>query len=57
VTKQANSKIPEVLLKSERELLHNWMEQQHSATTRRFDLQAQSAEFLSLFRDAVQTFL
>lgn len=55
MTKQANSKIPDVLLKSERELLHNWMEQQHSATTRRSDLQAQSAEFLSLFRDAVQT--
>ena len=55
MTKQANSKIPDVLLKSERELLHNWMEQQYSATTRRSDLQAQSAEFLSLFRDAIQT--
>jgi rsbT co-antagonist protein RsbR len=31
------------------------MEQQHSATTRRSELQAQSAEFLSLFRDAVRT--
>src|SRR5687768_17063262 len=54
VTKQANSKIPDVLQKSEREILHTWMEQ-HSATTRRSELQAQSAEFLSLFRDAVRT--
>jgi rsbT co-antagonist protein RsbR len=54
VTKQANSKIPDILQKSEREILHNWMEQ-HSGTTRRSELQAQSAEFLSLFRDAVRT--
>ena len=55
MTKQTNSKISDVLLKSERELLHNWMEQQHSDPTRHSDLHAQLAEFLSLFREAVQT--
>lgn len=60
MTKQANSKIPDVLLKSEREVLADWLEQQRSATTLRRDLlsesalQTQSAEFISLFGDAVQ---
>jgi len=56
-----DSKIPELLLKSERELLADWQEQQRTAMTRRSDLitdadlHAQSQEFLSLFREAVQT--
>lgn len=56
-----DSKIPEMLLKSERELLADWQEQQRTAMTRRSDLitdadlDRQSQEFLSLFREAVQT--
>ena len=57
---ERDSKIPEMLLKYERELLADWLEQQRRAITRRSDLikdadlHAQSQEFLSLFREAAQ---
>ena len=50
----------DILTKYEREILTEWMEQQRSASTLRPDLlsdsalQAQSAEFLGLLRDAMQ---
>jgi rsbT co-antagonist protein RsbR len=55
------NRIPEVLKKYERELLADWMEQQLAAVTLRRDLmneielQEQSREFLSFFREALQS--
>ena len=60
MNRERDSKIPEMLLKYERELLADWLEQQRRAITRRSDLikdadlHAQSQEFLSLFREAAQ---
>lgn len=61
MSKQVNSKIPEILLKFEHELLQSWMEHHRNATARHSHtmsdstIQTQSAEFLSLLRDAAQT--
>ena len=61
MNREHDSKIPEMLLKYERELLADWLEQQRRAITRRSDLikdadlHSQSREFLSLFREAAQT--
>ena len=55
------TRIPEVVKKYERELLAEWIEQQSTAVTSRRDLlkdselQEQSREFLTLFREAVQS--
>jgi rsbT co-antagonist protein RsbR len=61
MNRERNSKIPETLLKYEREILADWLEQQQMAITRRgglikdADLHSQSREFLSLVREAAQT--
>jgi len=60
VNKDSTSRLPDILRKNERELLANWIEQQLVAVTLRRDLmketelQEQSREFLSLFREAMQ---
>jgi rsbT co-antagonist protein RsbR len=61
VNKDGMTRIPEVVKKYERELLAEWIEQQSTAVTSRRDLlkdselQEQSREFLTLFREAVQS--
>jgi rsbT co-antagonist protein RsbR len=61
VNKDGMTRIPEIVKKYERELLAEWIEQQSTAVTSRRDLlkdselQEQSREFLTLFREAVQS--
>jgi rsbT co-antagonist protein RsbR len=61
VNKDGMTRLPEIVKKYERELLADWIEQQSAAVTLRRDLlkdselQEQSREFLTLFRDAVQS--
>jgi rsbT co-antagonist protein RsbR len=61
VNKDGTTRIPEIVKKYERELLAEWIEQQSMAITSRRDLlkdselQEQSREFLTLFREAVQS--
>ena len=60
MSKDGISRIPDILRRCERELLVDWMEQQLSADTLHRDLikdaelQEQSREFLTIFREAVQ---
>jgi rsbT co-antagonist protein RsbR len=60
VSKDGISRIPDILRRCERELLVNWMERQLSADTLHRDLikdaelQEQSREFLTIFREAMQ---
>jgi len=61
VSKDGRTRILEILKKYERELLADWIEQQLAAVNLRRDLmndtelQEQSLEFLSFFREAVQS--
>jgi rsbT co-antagonist protein RsbR len=60
VTTEPQSRVPEILRKHEPELLAEWMRQQQESLARRRDLisdrelEAQSREFLGLFRAAAQ---
>jgi rsbT co-antagonist protein RsbR len=61
MSKSSSERIAEILEKYEAELLADWMKEQMAAITLRpdliseSDLRQQSAEFLSLFRDAAQS--
>ena len=61
MSKNSSERIAEILRKSEAELLADWVKEQLATVTlrpdliREADLRQQSAEFMSLFREAVQS--